>query len=87
MSGENSTAMIIRGADGKLYYVNQEALAPYELSEEQAKQINDSVNLDNSLVHVVDNTLLDKLGLSYSANPVIMVVSVSTLRNWRDTNK
>ncbi|MCB9438151.1 MAG: hypothetical protein H6673_14335 [Anaerolineales bacterium] len=84
MSEQNQTGMIIRGADGKMYYVTDEDLAPHQLSEEQAAELQKMFDVDSSLVHVIDETELQKIGLRASSSVIVMVVSVAALRKWRN---
>jgi predicted GNAT family acetyltransferase len=80
---QNSTSMLIRGADGSLYFVNDEDLAPFRLTSEQEKAVNEHLDTENQVLKVDDGTLLAQAGLKPSASAVIMIVSVSALRNWR----
>lgn len=82
---KNSTAMIIRGADGKYYYVTDEDLAPHQLSDEQVAAVEKQFDVNSGVVHVGDENFLEKIGLRSSATNVIMViVSITALRNWRN---
>lgn len=85
MSNEpNQTGMIIRGADGKTYYVTDEDLAPHQLSDEQVAQIEKMYAVDSSVFQVIDESELQSVGLKANAAVVAVIVSVASLRKWRN---
>ena len=81
---QNSTSMLIRGADGSLYFVNDEALAPYRLTSEQEQAVNEHLDTESQVLKLDDGTLLEQAGLKPAASAIIAIVSISALRNWRN---
>lgn len=81
---QNLTAIIIRGADGKMYYLTDKELAPHQLSEQQAAEVAKMYQVDSGVVHVIDEGDLEKIGLPSAVSAVAVIVSIASLRKWRN---
>lgn len=84
VSGDDG-GTLIRGADGALYYISDEKLKGYLLSEEDAKGLRGELDRQESvsILGTMRGRRVQELGLVEGGSTTVSVVNLGAARQWR----
>ncbi len=85
--GKRRRGLLIRGDDGKLYFIGDNDLERFELSEDEAKKMSESLDLDDHIVTAFNPKSVSKTNVPRAAGLFIVFVNVSSIRRQSDEDE